>query len=632
MNELNKNIETDENVRPVWKCTVCGKENIGNFCTQCGTRKPVISVTPVMPLNTETAETVPSERTITDAVSEAEEISSEKPAAETVIETAAETIEAVEEKAAEAIETAEVKTAETIETADEKAEEVIEAAEVKTAETVEAAVEKTAETIEAADEKAEEVIEAAEEKTAEIIETAEETAASIEGTASPAEEETIEKAAAPEPEHEDNTVREEAREEEKVIPAQFTETHEAPVREVQTSKKHTNPLLNALLAALLGVAGGFGGGYLAFKKFADNNSVSVQEVPAETAQAEEAAASALPEPTAQTVAANTGSDSSETSLTIQEIAAKAAPSVVEIVVETETQSFGMFGGSYIAEAAGSGVIISEDGYIITNNHVVEDSTFISVTLYDGTVYEANLVGTDSKGDIAVIKIEAEGLKAAVIGDSDDIQVGDLAVAIGNPLGTLGGTVTDGIISAKDREITLNNETMNLLQTNAAINNGNSGGGLFDSQGNLIGIVNAKDSGLTSSGSTIEGLGFAIPINDAMKIANDLMTNGVVTNRPYIGISLQTVTQSSGQYEAGLYIVGVVEGSGADEAGLQYGDRIISADGKEISTYTELSAVLLKKEIGDTLNLTIVRENEQMDVSVVLTEVITDGSVKEEGRP
>lgn len=574
MEELNKNIN------PVWKCTVCGKENIGNFCTQCGTRKPEISVTPVMPTEQENTSPAPAERTI--------------PADDEAVQTAEETAEKIEEAAGPVKEAV----PETAEPAEETAPETA-------ADEADAAVQET-------------------------VPQAEETEPETAGETVPQAEETVtapETVSEPLPEKEPVIPAEEKKEPVKPAAPVYTETAPRAEREVPVRTKTASPLLTALLAGLIGLASGFGGGYLAVQKFAGGSAADAQETPAETAESEPSA-SAETQPAPQTVPAVIPAASDGT-LTIQEIAAKAAPSVVEIVVETETQSFGMFGGSYLAQAAGSGVIISEDGYIITNNHVVDDATFISVTLYDGTVYEASLVGKDSKGDIAVIKIEAEGLPAAVIGDSDDILVGDLAVVIGNPLGTLGGTVTDGIISAKDREITLNNETMNLLQTNAAINNGNSGGGLFDSHGRLIGIVNAKDSGITNSGATIEGLGFAIPINDAMKIANDLMTNGVVTNRPYIGISLQTVTQSNGQYEAGLYIVGVVEGSGADQAGLKYGDRIIAADGKEISSYTELSAVLLKKEIGDTLNLTIVRDNEQMDVSVTLTEVITDGTVKEE---
>ena len=278
----------------------------------------------------------------------------------------------------------------------------------------------------------------------------------------------------------------------------------------------------------------------------------------------------------------------------------------------------MFGGTYQTEAAGSGVIISADGYIITNNHVVEDGSDYKVVTSDGTEYTASLVATDSKSDIAVLKVDATDLTPATIGDSDKIQVGDKAVVIGNPLGTLGGTVTDGIISATNRQITINNESMNLIQTNAAINSGNSGGGLFDGQGSLIGIVNAKDSGTTSSGASIEGIGFAIPINTAMDVASQLMESGRVTNRATLGVYLDELTRSTQHYKAGLYITDIIHGSGAEAAGLAAYDRIISVDGTEVSSYTDLSRIMRDKKIGETITLKIERDGTEMDVQVTLT--------------
>lgn len=366
-------------------------------------------------------------------------------------------------------------------------------------------------------------------------------------------------------------------------------------------QKRAGSGMSLLLAAVIGAGCGFGGGYLATKTFgsSENTAVVYTEAPS----------------TSQSVSV---SSSNGDSLTIQEIAAKASPSVVEIATEATTTTYGMFGGTYTTEAAGSGVIITADGYIITNAHVIENATSITVTTYDGTSYDATLVGSDEKSDIAVIKIDATGLTPATIGDSSTIQVGDTAVVIGNPLGTLGGTVTNGIISATNREITINNETMNLIQTNAAINSGNSGGGLFNGDGDLIGIVNAKDSGTTSSGATIEGLGFAIPINEAMDVAEQLIEYGYVTDRATIGVTLQTLTQDTGNYKAGLYIVSVIEGSGAEAAGLQVYDRITAADGTEVSSYTELSKILNTKSVGDTITLTIERNGETFDVDVTLT--------------
>lgn len=381
-----------------------------------------------------------------------------------------------------------------------------------------------------------------------------------------------------------------------------------PVPAPVVEKKKSHPGLMLLACAAIGLASGFGGGYLAVSQFGKGEpEVIIQEVPAEEPTVTNTAS-------AQVITAGP---------TIKEVAAKASPSVVEINVTAEQTSYGFFGGTYKVQGAGSGVILSSDGYIITNNHVVEDAETITVTTYDGTEYPAELVGTDAKLDIGVIKIEATGLQPAEIGDSSLIEVGDIAVVIGNPLGTLGGTVTDGIISATNREIVIDNESMNLIQTNAAINNGNSGGGLFDINGNLVGIVNAKDSGITSSGATIDGLGFAIPINDAIDVAEQLIKYGIVTNRPIIGVSLQTLTSDRGQYKAGLYIMDITKGSGAEEAGLKPYDRITAADGKPISTYTDLTAVMRGKKVGDTIELEIDREGKQMTFTVHLTGTIEE---------
>ncbi len=371
----------------------------------------------------------------------------------------------------------------------------------------------------------------------------------------------------------------------------------APTMPVQTVLKahRSHPVLRMLLVVLLSGTCGLGGGYLA-ARHTGGSTIVYKAAPA---------ASALPNST------------ESGALSIPDIAAKASPSVVEIRTEVTQKSYGLFGGSYTSQAAGSGVIISKDGYIITNNHVVENASSITVTTYDGTTYDAKLVGTDKKSDIGVLKIEADNLSPATIGDSSTIQVGQTAVVIGNPLGTLGGTVTDGIISAASRELTINNESMTLIQTNAAINSGNSGGGLFDGNGNLIGIVNAKDSGTTSSGATIEGLGFAIPINEAMDVAQQLIASGYVTDRATIGVSLQTLTSDYGEYPAGLYVASVVPDSGADKAGLKPYDRIIGADGNDVSDYTALSRILQAKKVGDTIRLTIVRDDQQMDIDVTL---------------
>lgn len=291
------------------------------------------------------------------------------------------------------------------------------------------------------------------------------------------------------------------------------------------------------------------------------------------------------------------------------VAEIALPSVVEI--RTEAVVNNSFYGQYVTEGAGSGVIISEDGYIVTNNHVVAGSSSITVRLTNGDEHKAKLIGTDAQSDIAVIKIEAKGLTPAVFGDSSKLVVGEVAIAIGNPLGELGGTVTDGIISALDREVTVEGETMILLQTNAAVSPGNSGGGLFNSKGELIGIVNAK-----SSGSSIEGLGFAIPVNTAKPIITDLIENGFVTGRPSIGISIIEITTDYQRYmynvsEFGVYIQDAISED------LKKGDRIIAIDGNSISTASDIKAIINKLQVGDKVTITVSRRNKIVDVEITL---------------
>jgi len=292
---------------------------------------------------------------------------------------------------------------------------------------------------------------------------------------------------------------------------------------------------------------------------------------------------------------------------------KAYTTVVEISATTITTYF--YSQENTSTSLGSGVIISADGYIITNDHVISGASAISVTLSDGTTYDATLVGTDSKTDIAVIKIDATNLSYADIADSDLVELGDEALVIGNPLGE-GISVSNGIISALNKEVTISNETMYLFQTNAAVNQGNSGGGLFNIKGELIGIVNAKSS---SSGYsvTVEGLGYAIPSNTVMSIASDLMVNGYVKNRATLGVKVSNVTQQSDMFEVGLYIAEVIEGSAAQKAGLQKYDRIVSIDGSEITSYTELSAILMKHEVGDTITVGVVRNNQNLEFQVTL---------------
>ena len=303
-----------------------------------------------------------------------------------------------------------------------------------------------------------------------------------------------------------------------------------------------------------------------------------------------------------------------------QITDEVADTVVEIT--TEVMSTNSFYGQYVSQGAGSGVIISADGYILTNNHVIDGATSIKVTLRDQTTYEAKLVGKDSIIDVALLKIDATGLKAANFGDSDKLKVGDKAVAIGNPLGQLGGTVTDGIISALDRDVVIDDETMSLLQTDSAINPGNSGGGLFDGQGALIGIVVAK-----SSGEEIEGLGFAIPINDVLDIIDDLKEYGYVRGRVSAGMQLIDLSNSMysmyyyGNTEDGCYVHSVDFNSAAYNAGIQQGDRIVSVNGHKVSTSADVEKELDNAKVGDEVTFEIERGGRTAEVKVKLQEYV-----------
>ena len=305
------------------------------------------------------------------------------------------------------------------------------------------------------------------------------------------------------------------------------------------------------------------------------------------------------------------STGSQDSSTIKSVVEQCANSVVEIQTESVTNGSNPF-QQYVSSGAGSGVILTQDGYIVTNHHVIEDANSITVRTRSGDEYNASLVGSDEQSDLAVLKIDATGLTPAVLGDSTTLEVGDLAIAIGNPLGELGGSVTSGIISALDREMTIDGQTMTLLQTDAAVNPGNSGGGLFNANGDLIGIVNAK-----SSGENVEGIGFAIPISTATDIIDELIANGEVTSRPTLGVSLYNVEDEMtasqlGVDSTGVYIVQIVDGGAADNAGLRSGDRIVSVDGSE-----DVRAALNKHKIGESISITVERNGQTQDFDVAL---------------
>lgn len=308
---------------------------------------------------------------------------------------------------------------------------------------------------------------------------------------------------------------------------------------------------------------------------------------------------------------------------VSSVVTKCADSVVEITIETQSTLYGHY--TYTQEGNGSGVIISSDGYILTNNHVISGANKISVALRDGKTYEATLIGTDSKTDVAIIKIDANNLTTAVLGDSDALVVGELAIAIGNPLGQLGGTVTDGIISALEREIKLDNSTMNLIQTNAAINPGNSGGGLFNANGELIGVVVAK-----SSGVDVEGLGFAIPINDVKDVINDLLEHGYATNRAFLGVELTNTSYNNSnsfsiysmffnQMNYGALVTDVVADSPAEKAGIQKNDIIVSVNNEVVSQASDVTSKISDFNVGDKITIGLIRDNKTLNVDVTLAE-------------
>lgn len=304
--------------------------------------------------------------------------------------------------------------------------------------------------------------------------------------------------------------------------------------------------------------------------------------------------------------------SSVASLSIPEIAALNGPSVVEIQTETLQTDYRM--RQVISGGAGSGVIVTSDGYIATNHHVIDGASKITVRFQNGESYEATLIGKDNQTDLAVIKVNQTNLQPIVFADSTKIVVGELAVAIGNPLGQLGGSVTEGIISATSREIILDGQSMTLLQTSAAINPGNSGGGLFGSSGELLGIVNAK-----SSGSDIEGLGFAIPSNTAKNIIWQLIEDGYIKGRPDFGATFVDILDLRSALINQVSSLGVYVANATEVSGLQKRDRIVSIEGIPISSANEIKSILANYAIGDTLSVIVERNNTRIRVSVPLIE-------------
>lgn len=316
-------------------------------------------------------------------------------------------------------------------------------------------------------------------------------------------------------------------------------------------------------------------------------------------------------------------------MTPAEVYAQNVASTVGITTSVTTNFFGF---TTTSAASGSGFIFSDDGYILTNYHVIEGSNSIKVATYDGNSYDAELIGYDEGNDIAVLKIEATGLSPVVLGDSDNLNVGDSVIAIGNPLGELTFSLTSGVVSALDREVTLSSAvTMDLIQTDCAINSGNSGGALFNLYGEVIGITNAKYSS-SGSGASIDNIGFAIPINSVLNIVESIIENGYIA-KPYIGVSVTSVSEDTQSYglPAGAAVKAVNEDSPAEKAGLQVNDIITAANGSEITSSDELVQLVSNLYNGAKLNLTVYRQGQTLEIEVTVGEKIQSALANEENK-
>ena len=380
---------------------------------------------------------------------------------------------------------------------------------------------------------------------------------------------------------------------------QYHSGPQQPVQEMKPVKKNRTGLkvtALALCCALLG--GAVGGGVV---HFAENQpgqtSVNVSSRPATH------------------VSVNTVDG--KTAMTDAEVYAAGVNSVVSINV-TGTSGTNFFGQPVRTASAGSGFVLTKDGYIVTNYHVVKDGETVKVTMYNGDEYEAKYVGGDEDYDIAVIKVEAQDLQAVTLGDSSSLNVGDHVLAIGNPLGELTFSMSGGMVSCVNRAINVDGTPFNMIQTDASINPGNSGGPLLNQYGEVVAIVSAKYS--STGNEYVEGLGFAIPINDVLAMIQDIMTNGYVTNKPYLGVTAGTMTeQMAAQYRydvtSGVFIYSVEEDGAAAKAGLKMGDVIVKVDDTDITSMEDLTVAKKQYSAGDTCTLTIYREGQETTVEL-----------------
>ena len=365
----------------------------------------------------------------------------------------------------------------------------------------------------------------------------------------------------------------------------------------------------ALVCALLGGGMGVGGGFL-------GASLARGDLPQTVVSGD--GVSTVMQGVRETSVLQIQQIDSSKELTAAEVYAANVNSTVGIVTSAVTTNF--WGQQTQSAAAGSGFIFTDDGYILTNYHVVEGATSITVSTYDGTSYDAKLIGYDESNDVAVLKIDATGLTPVVIGDSDKLNVGDNVVAIGNPLGELTFSETSGIVSALNREVTMsNNTTMDLIQTDCAINSGNSGGALFNMYGEVVGITNAKySSSSSSSGASIDNIGFAIPINQVYGIVKSIIENGYI-EKPFIGVSVLTVSDETRKYglPGGASVQSITKDSPAEEAGLQVNDIITKVNDTEVASSTGLVKIVRAANPGDELKLTVYRQGETLELTITV---------------
>ena len=371
--------------------------------------------------------------------------------------------------------------------------------------------------------------------------------------------------------------------------------HRENVQEMKPVKKNRLGVKIAALCLCCALLGGAVGGGVAWAAGGSSTSINVSSRPA----------------TIKTV-------DGKTEMTDAEVYAANVNSVVSINT-TATAGTNFFGQPVQTASAGSGFVLTADGYIVTNYHVVEDADTVTVTMYNGDEYDAKYVGGDEDYDIAVIKVEAQDLQPVTVGDSDTLNVGDHVLAVGNPLGELTFSMSGGMVSSVNRAINVSGTPFNMIQTDASINPGNSGGPLFNSYGEVVGIVSAKYSS-ASNEESVEGLGFAIPINDVIAMIQDIMTNGYVTNKPYLGITGGSMTeQMAAQFrydiDSGVFVYSVEEGGAADKAGFQMGDVIVKVGDTDITSMEDLNVVKKQYSAGDTATFTVYRDGKEITLEV-----------------